>query len=71
MTLPPHEQEVLDRLRANGNPLNWKPHGRDEKGQAKLRALLPGKPGELRVCEATLTLRGIVHHPEQVISTNG
>lgn len=67
MKLPPHEQDVLDRLAKEGNPLGWKPHGRDERGQAMLQTVLPGKPGERRICRITLTEKGLVNHPPVII----
>lgn len=67
MKLPPHEQDVLDRLEKEGNPLGWKPLKRDERGQAIMQTTLPGKPGERRVCRMTLTEKGIECHPPVII----
>lgn len=67
MTLPPHEQEVLDRLEKEGNPLGWKPLKRDERGRAIMQTILPGKQGERRICRMTLAPEGIECHPPVII----
>lgn len=67
--LPPHEQEVLDRL-SKYNPLGWKPHHRSDAGNGVLRAVLPAGPGKLKVCDVELSPSGMAHAPARVIDAN-
>jgi hypothetical protein len=67
VTLPPHEQAVLDRLEKNGNPLGWKPWKRDERGQAVMRTVLSGPAGVRRICTFTITEKGLVNHAPRKI----
>jgi hypothetical protein len=66
MTLPPHEQIVLDRL-AESNPLGWKPKGRTEEGYGILETVLPAGPGKLKVCRVVLHPNGMCHDSRQRI----
>lgn len=66
MTLPPHEQIVLDRL-AESNPLGWKPKGRDQYGHGVLEAVLPAGEGKLKICRVTLTPQGMAHDSRSTV----
>lgn len=60
--LRPHEREALERLERVGNPLGWKPHGRNENGDAILHARLSrGAQGGHRDCYVTLAPMGSTH----------
>lgn len=65
--------DFMERLKENGNPLGWTPHGRDEDGHAILRTTLPGsinpQTGKraTRICHLKITPTGIIHAREQVI----
>ncbi len=73
MTLPAHEQSVLDRLKRDGNPLGWRPEMRNKQGEAVIRCdvPIPRKPGWVRISRAALTTRGLVHYRSQEVKVDG
>lgn len=66
------DREALERLEKGGNMLGWKPHSRDEEGNAILSCTHPGKvnpkTGErvvrvayMKITEAGLFYDEVVH----------
>lgn len=60
------EMAVLERL-SKRNVLGFKPHGRNEEGEALLRAFVPGRQlpeggRVIRECYIAITDRGTVHY---------
>lgn len=64
MTLPTHEQEILDRLEAHGNPIGYEPWRRNDKGHAVMRAFIPLGDGRVKEGRMTITPKGLVYEQE-------
>lgn len=62
MALAPHEQEFLDRLNSNPNPLGWTPCGRDENGVAQVRCSTSlGRQQGVKITVIKITEKGLVY----------
>lgn len=75
MSLKDYEAAFLERWEGMDNPLGWKPWGRDEDGNARMRCAVAGRvrnsiTGEkhsvLRICVMTITERGLVYDEQHV-----
>lgn len=67
------DKQMMERL-AGRNPLGWRPHSRDEDGNAIFKTVLGAgskNPGKVRHCYLKLTPAGIVYGSELKEATDG
>lgn len=69
--MKPWEKDVLDRLEKEGNPLGWRPTGRDERGDGIMETTLPAGPNAVKHCRMALREDGIHNFPSKVVSLDG
>jgi len=68
MALAPFEQEFLERLNSNPNPLGWAPCGRDENGVAQVRCRTE-MPDGYKITVIKIKEEGLEYHQRKYTLT--
>lgn len=72
MPLAPHEQEFLERIQSQKNPLGWTPCGRDENGVAQVRCSTSmGRQGGVKITVIKIKPEGLEYHERKFPAREG